>query len=90
VAAAFALERDAQARVTQARLAYGGVAAVPKRAVAVEGFLAGRTLDDATVALAAQQLRDAFVPLSDHRAEADYRRALCGNLFAKFAAEHAA
>ena len=90
VAAAFALERDAQGRVTQARLAYGGVAAVPARAVAVERFLAGKLLDETTVALAAQQLRDAFTPLSDHRAEADYRRALRGTLFAKFAAEHAA
>ena len=89
VAAAFALERDAQGRVAKARLAYGGVAAVPKRAVAVEQFLAGKTLGEVTVALAAQQLRDAFTPLSDHRAAADYRRALCGTLFAKFVAEHA-
>jgi xanthine dehydrogenase iron-sulfur cluster and FAD-binding subunit A len=89
VAAAFALERDAQRRVVKARLAYGGVAAVPVRAVAVEQFLAGKLLDETTVALAAQQLRDVFAPLSDHRADADYRRALCGNLFAKFVAEHA-
>jgi xanthine dehydrogenase small subunit len=89
VAAAFALERDAQGRVAQARLAYGGVAAIPKRAVAVERFLAGKALDEVTVALAAQQLREAFAPLSDHRADADYRRALCGSLFAKFVAERA-
>jgi xanthine dehydrogenase small subunit len=89
VAAAFALERDARGGVAQVRLAYGGVAAVPKRALGVEAFLAGRVLDDATVAQAARQLRDAFTPLSDHRADADYRRALCGNLFARFVAEHA-
>ena len=89
VAAAFALERDAQGRVANARLAYGGVAAVPKRALAVEQFLEGKALDEVAVALAAQQLREAFTPLSDHRADADYRRALCGNLFAKFVAEHA-
>ena len=89
VAAAFALERDAGGRIEHVRLAYGGVAAVPQRAAGVEHFLMGKTLDETTVALAAQQLRDAFTPLSDHRADADYRRALCGNLFAKFVAEHA-
>ena len=89
VAAAFALERDAQGGVAQARLAYGGVAAVPKRALGVEAFLVGRVLDETTVAQAARQLRDAFAPLSDHRADADYRRALCGNLFVKFVAEYA-
>lgn len=89
VAAVFALERDAQRRVVKARMAYGGVAAVPVRAVAVEQFLVGKLLDEPTVAEAVQQLRDAFTPLSDHRADAGYRRAVCGNLFAKFVAEHA-
>ena len=89
VAAAFALERDAQKRVAQVRLAYGGVAAVPRRATAVEAFLAGKTLDAATVAEAARQLREVFTPLDDHRASAGYRRALCGSLFVKFVEEHA-
>ncbi|TDR38723.1 xanthine dehydrogenase small subunit [Tahibacter aquaticus] len=88
VAAVFALELDADGRVVLARLAYGGVAAVPRRAAAVEDFLLGRRLDAACVEQAQALLREAFAPLSDHRASADYRRALCGNLFAKFVAEH--
>jgi xanthine dehydrogenase small subunit len=90
VAASFALRLDAQQAVSHVRLAYGGVAAIPKRAVEVERFLLGRRLDQDTMARATQQLRAAFQPLSDHRADADYRRALCGNLFAKFIAEVAA
>jgi xanthine dehydrogenase small subunit len=37
--------------------------------------------------MAAAMLAGEFTPLSDHRAGAGYRRALCGQLFAKFVAE---
>jgi xanthine dehydrogenase small subunit len=90
VAAGFALEFDEQRRVAQVRLAYGGVAAMPRRARAVEEFLVGRALDPDTVARAATQLRAEFSPLDDHRASADYRRALCASLFEKFVAERLA
>jgi xanthine dehydrogenase small subunit len=90
VAAAFALELDGERRVRDLRLAFGGVAAIPRRAVAVEDFLRGRALDADTVAQAQVRLQAEFTPLDDHRAGADYRRALCGALFEKFIAEHAA
>lgn len=86
VAAAFDLAVDGDRRVSQARLAYGGVAAIPRRAVRVEAFLSGRVLDTATLDQAQILLREEFQPLSDHRASADYRRALCASLFAKFIA----
>ena len=89
VAAVFALGFDAAGGVAHARLAYGGVAAIPRRARRVEDFLLGRRLAPDTVAEAVRQLQAEFTPLDDHRAGADYRRALCGTLFAKFAAEHA-
>jgi xanthine dehydrogenase small subunit len=60
--------------VTAARIAYGGMAATPKRAVATEAALAGARLGDepswenALAALA----RD-FAPISDMRASAEYR-----------------
>lgn len=87
VAAAFDLVIDADHRVLHARLAYGGVAATPRRARPVEDFLVGRVLDASTRDAAMAQLRTVFEPLSDHRASADYRRALCANLFAKFIAQ---
>ncbi|HSX58737.1 MAG TPA: FAD binding domain-containing protein [Tahibacter sp.] len=88
VAAVFDLVLDAAHRVERARLAYGGVAATPRRAVNVEAYLLGRRLDADTVNAAQDLLRDAFTPLDDHRAGADYRRALCAGLFAKFVATH--
>lgn len=87
VAAVFAIARDAGGIVTHARLAFGGVAATPKRALDVEAALLGKPLDADAVETARAALAQAFSPLSDHRASADYRRALCGNLFAKFARE---
>jgi len=89
VAAAFALALDGERRVGHARLAYGGVAAVPARARAVEAMLLGQRLDEAVVERAALALDGAFAPIDDHRASAAYRRALAGNLFRKFVAEHA-
>lgn len=87
VAAAFALARDDDGRVDHVRLAYGGVAAIPLRANATEEFLLGRTLDETTLGEAVAMLEREFTPLDDHRGSADYRRALCGQLFAKFVAE---
>ncbi len=87
VAASFALAFDVSRRVQQVRLAYGGVAAIPKRATRTETLLLGRVLDDALLEQARALLVDEFTPLSDHRADAAYRRALAGNLFAKFVAE---
>jgi xanthine dehydrogenase small subunit len=87
VAAAFALGFDHQQRVGHARLAYGGVAAIPLRARKTEALLIGRPLDQETLAAAAAQLRTEFEPLSDHRAGSEYRRALSANLFLRFVAE---
>ncbi|MBB5207465.1 xanthine dehydrogenase small subunit [Chiayiivirga flava] len=88
VAAAFVVACDDAGRVDTARLAYGGVAAIPKRATRAESLLAGAVLDDATVDRVASALDAEFAPLDDHRASAGYRRQLCGNLFRRFVAEH--
>lgn len=73
-----------QGRVSHARLAYGGVAAIPARARATEAWLIGRALDVDTVTEACQRLAAEFHPLSDHRASAEYRRDLIGSLFRRF------
>ncbi|HET9483533.1 MAG TPA: FAD binding domain-containing protein, partial [Xanthomonadales bacterium] len=88
VAAVFALELDGEGRVADARLAYGGVAATPRRATRTEALLSGRRLDPATVDEARASLESEFEPIDDLRAGAAYRRALAGNLFAKFVHEH--
>jgi xanthine dehydrogenase small subunit len=87
VAASFAIARDASGVVTHARLAYGGVAATPVRARQAEALLVGQRLTSDAVAAARAALEGEFAPLSDHRAGAEYRRKLAGNLFAKFVHE---
>lgn len=87
VAACFVLELDAQARIVHARLAYGGIAAVPIRARASEAQLLGEHLSAALVEKIAPSLQQEFTPMSDFRGSADYRRRLIVNLFAKFVSE---
>jgi xanthine dehydrogenase small subunit len=84
VAAAFALELDANGCISKARLAYGGVGATPMRAHAVEQALLGRTWTRESVAAVAPMLADAFTPMTDHRGSADYRRAMAVRLLEKF------
>lgn len=84
VAAAFALDLDGDGRISKARLAYGGVAATPVRAVAVEQALLGRPWTRETVAAVAPMLADAFTPMTDHRGSAEYRRAMAVRVFEKF------
>lgn len=88
VAAGFALSLDPARRVGHVRMAFGGVAAIPRRARKVEEFLLGRTLNADCLAEVAGMLREEFTPLSDHRGSAEYRRALCASLFARFIDEH--
>lgn len=89
VAAAFAVGLDDGGRVRAARLAYGGVAATPVRAFAVERALIGQPWTEATVRDAAAALRELFTPLSDLRGSAAYRSRLVGNLFERFFYEQA-
>jgi xanthine dehydrogenase small subunit len=63
----------ADGRITGARIAFGGMAATPRRAPACEAALVGQTLDRATITRAAAALRSDFTPLTDVRGSADYR-----------------
>lgn len=74
-----ALERDGQ-RVRAARIAYGGMAGVPKRARAAEEALGGRDWDEGAVRDAMRALERDFTPLSDMRASAGYRMKVAQNL----------
>ena len=77
--AAFALVLDGD-RGVSARIACGGVAATPKRAVATEATLAGSRWTAATAEAAARTLESEFTPIDDMRASAAYRRRALGNL----------
>jgi xanthine dehydrogenase small subunit len=70
--------------IVSARLAYGGMAATPKRAAATESALAGLALDDEEGWDAAlDHLSHDFQPLSDHRASAGYRALVARNILRK-------
>jgi xanthine dehydrogenase small subunit len=84
VAGAFALDLDAQRNVARMRIAFGGVAAVPLRATAVEAAAVGRPWTPDTRDWLARELSSLGTPMSDHRASAAYRRAMLGKLAEKF------
>ncbi len=66
--------------VTEARLAFGGMAATPKRAAQAEAALLGRPWTEATLVQAQAALDLDFQPLTDLRASAAYRMAVAKNL----------
>ncbi len=59
--------------IESARVAFGGMAATPKRASAFEAALIGQPFTEATIATALPKLAEDFKPLSDMRASAAYR-----------------
>jgi xanthine dehydrogenase small subunit len=71
-------------RVKDVRIAYGGMAAVPKRATQCEAVLRGERWNEKNLALAAKALAKDFEPISDMRASAAYRREVCANLLQRF------
>ncbi|MEW6644858.1 MAG: xanthine dehydrogenase small subunit [Pseudomonadota bacterium] len=79
VLGAFWLRLDGD-RITDIRLAFGGMAATPKRASAAEQALRGRTFDAAAVAAAKAALAQDFSPITDMRASAGYRLRSAQNL----------
>lgn len=66
--------------IADALVAYGGMAATPRRAPACEAALTGAPFTDATIARAVAALREDFAPLTDVRGSAAYRQEAAGNL----------
>ena len=67
-----------------ARIAFGGMAAVPARAKGAEAALAGKPWTLATVQAAMAALERDFAPISDARASRDYRMLVARNLLLRF------
>ncbi|MBL8519028.1 MAG: xanthine dehydrogenase small subunit [Betaproteobacteria bacterium] len=83
VCAAFALVLEG-GRIAQARVAFGGMAATPKRAPACEAALTGQGWNEATAMRAAAALARDYQPLDDLRASAAYRREVAGQMLIRF------
>jgi xanthine dehydrogenase small subunit len=71
-------------RIAEARIAYGGMAATPKRAKGAEAALVGADLDDsASWSTAIAAIGSDYAPLTDMRATAAYRSRVAANLLLK-------
>ncbi|MFV3318391.1 xanthine dehydrogenase small subunit [Pseudomonas sp. NY15374] len=66
------------------RIAFGGMAAIPKRARACEAALLGKPWNQASIERACQALAEDFSPLTDFRASKEYRLLTAQNLLRKY------
>lgn len=71
-------------KVAAVTIAYGGMAATPKRARAVEAALLGKAWNVATVEAAIPAYAEDYQPLTDMRASAEYRLLAAQNLLRRF------
>ena len=70
--------------VSSARLAFGGMAGVPKRAAAAEAALLGQPWTSETIARARDAMALDFTPMTDMRASAAYRLITAQNLLTRY------
>ncbi|MGB2318666.1 MAG: xanthine dehydrogenase small subunit [Candidatus Puniceispirillum sp.] len=73
--------------ITDAVIAFGGMAGTPLRAKAAETVLIGGSFNESSFVAAAATLGDDFAPLSDMRGSADYRMQAARNLVLKYGLE---
>ena len=86
VCAAFNLE-IVKNKVQRARIAYGGMAVIPKRAIYCEKILSNSLVTDEIIDKAKRALEKDFKPISDMRASRLYRMEVAKNLLEKCFAE---
>lgn len=70
--------------IVDARIAFGGMAGIPKRAPATEAALTSRPWRAETLATAAAELAQDFQPLTDMRASSDYRLQVAQGLLSRY------
>lgn len=79
ISSAICLQYNEDGRIKQARLAYGGAAAIPKLSLAFEALLMGKKPEELEPDAIAQAVAEEFSPLSDVRGSAGYRSKLIHN-----------
>lgn len=83
VCAAFAVTLDGDT-IVDARIAFGGMAATPKRAAQAEAALLGQSWSEDVLRTAMAALGNDYAPLSDARASGSYRMRSAQNLLRRF------
>jgi xanthine dehydrogenase small subunit len=86
VLGAFAIRLE-DGKVESVRIAYGGMAATPKRARHAEDALEGQPWDETTAQAAMNALERDFTPITDWRASAAYRANVARNLLQRLLIE---
>ena len=81
---AFRVSVDAAGLVSSARIAFGGMAATPKRAANVEAALVGQPWTLETIEAAIAVFPTDYQPITDMRASAEYRLLTAQNLLKRF------
>ena len=71
-------------KIANARIAFGGMAATPKRATAVETALIGQPWTQDTITSAMEKFADDYQPITDVRASASYRAITAQNLLQRY------
>lgn len=71
-------------KVQSARIAFGGMAGIPKRAAAVEAALVDKLWSLETLAAAKAAMALDFTPMTDMRASADYRLVAAQNMLTRY------
>ena len=70
--------------ITDVRIAFGGMAGIPKRARTVEAALIGMPWSEATIRAAMTKMAEDYAPLSDMRASAEYRLHAAENMLLRY------
>ncbi|WP_315984146.1 hypothetical protein [Aliamphritea spongicola] len=73
--------------ISQARVAFGGMAAIPMRARQCEQVLEGADWNKHTISLAKAALAEDFQPISDFRASKEYRLLTAANMLTRLFVE---
>ncbi|MCX8509395.1 MAG: xanthine dehydrogenase small subunit [Rhodobacteraceae bacterium] len=76
-------------KIDSARIAFGGMAAIPKRARAVEAALVGKAWSEDTIRAALPAFASDFTPMSDMRASSAYRLETAQNMALRYFHERA-
>ncbi|MEB3753417.1 xanthine dehydrogenase small subunit [Acinetobacter sp. MD2(2019)] len=84
VCAAVSCELDDHQVVQSIKIAFGGMAAIPKRAKHAEAVLLGQVMSAETIAAAQVAMAEDYQPLSDGRASSAYRLQVAQNCLQRF------
>ena len=71
-------------KITKARVVFGGMASKTQHAKTAEKFLTNKIWSEENSIKASRLINRDFVPISDHRASANYRTNVASNLFVRF------